>query len=100
MASYEELRSLFNNSDLINRIDVAIIISANNLLAGTPTATEQSWAAYVFSKPRVEAEKALMAVLATNNTLTTAQITSALDPALQSAVDTVVPTLVSAFAGV
>ena len=99
MASYIDLRNLFSNDELKNRVDIAVVIAANNLLSGTPTANDQKWAAHVFSGPRSEGAKALMAVIATNNGLTVAQITSASDAALQAAVDLAVPTLVIAYAG-
>lgn len=96
MATYTELRDLFSDDTLQNRVDVATMIAANNLLGGTPTAAEQSWAANVFANPRGESTKAYRAVLATNNGLTVAQITGATDAALQTAVDSVVDTLVIA----
>ena len=99
MASYIDLRNLFSNDELKNRVDIAVVIAANNLLSGTPTTNDQKWAAHVFSGPRSEGAKALMAVIATNNGLTVAQITGASDTALQTAVDLAVPTLVIAYAG-
>ena len=99
MATYVELRNIFSNDELSNRVDIAVIIAANNLLSGTPTINDQKWAAHVFSKPRVEGEKALMAVIATNNTATVEQITGALDSTLQTAVNTAVPALIVAYTG-
>lgn len=99
MASYTELRDLFSNDALKNKLDIATIIAANNLLSGTPTAAEQKWAAHVFANPRAESQKALMAVLATNNGLTVAQITGASDAAIQSGVDSVIGSLVVAYGG-
>ena len=98
MATYIEIRDLFSDSVLRNRIDVATIIAANDLLSGTPTAADQSWAAAAFGNPRGEGQKAFMAVLAVNNAATVAQITGATDAEIQTNVDGVVPSLVSAHA--
>ena len=97
MASYQEIRDLANDSAMLNKVDVAVLIAANNLLAGTPTADQQKWAANVFASPRVEANKAYRALLAEYNTATVATITGADDATIQTAVDAVVPTLVIAF---
>jgi len=99
MAAYIDLRGLFSDDELKNRADVAVIVAANNLLAGTPSLSEQKWAAHVFAGPRSEGVKALMSVLATNNALTIVQIQQAGDAALQTAVDIAVPSLVVAFTG-
>jgi len=96
MATYIEIRQLFNDSDLGNKVDVAVTIAANNLLAATPTAGELNWAADVFANPRAEGQKALMAVLAESNALTVDQIINATDAAIQTTVDAIVPSLVLA----
>lgn len=99
MATYLELRGLFSDADLSNKLDIALIVSANDLLSGAPTAAQQKWAAHVFNSPRGESQKALMAVLAKNKALTSAQIQGATDSAIQAQVDSVVDTLVIAFTG-
>ena len=99
MATLQELRVLFSDSDLTEKVEVATVIAANNLLAGTPTAAEKIWAASVFDNPSQEASKALMAVLAENASLTTAQIQGAADNAIQTNVSGVVSILVDAMAG-
>ncbi len=60
MATYTELRSLFNDSDLLERVDTAIVKAANTIAQGTPTAAENTWIVSVLSNPRAAAEKALM----------------------------------------
>lgn len=100
MATYDELRQLFDSSDLLNKIEVAIVIAANGLLSGSPTAASKAWVVKVFSSPRSEAKKALMSVLAANSAATSAQILGASDAAIQTKVDEVVPILVDALAGV
>ncbi len=99
MATYAELRQLFGDTSLLARIEVALIIAANNLISGTPSTVESEWASKCFSNPFDEAKKCLMAVLAENNALTIAQITAASDTAIQSAVNDVVPVLVAANGG-
>lgn len=100
MATYQELRSLFNDSDLLEKVEVATVIAANDLLATTPTTAQKAWAAQVFASPKTEAQKALMAVLAENSGLTVAQIQGATDTAVQTNVDGVASILVDALAGV
>lgn len=99
MATYEEIRNLFSDSDLLTKVQVATIIAANDLIGGTPTTAEKAWASEVFGNLRGESEKARMAVLAENKDLTVAQIQSATDAAVQGQVNAVVPTLVDAFSG-
>jgi len=96
MATLQELRSLFSNSDLMEKIEAATVIAANDLIGGTPSADDQRWAAVVFSSPASEARKAMMAVLASNNTASVAAIIGASDAAIQGNVDDVVATLVVA----
>ena len=99
MATYTELRGLFNDSELLGKIEVAAIIAANDLLSGTPTANDRAWAAGAFSSPKAESKKVLMSVLAENSGLAAASITSATDAAIQNNVNSVVPQLVLAKAG-
>ena len=94
MATYLELRSLFNDGDLNNKMEVAVIIAAQTLIAGTPSAQESAWAAKCFSGTKGEAAKALMGILASNKGSTVTQIQGASDSVLQTAVDGIVPTLV------
>lgn len=96
MASCTEIRALFSNDELRNRITVATVIASNAALAGTPTAAQQKFANWVFSNPDQAGSRVLMAVLAANNTFTAAQITGATDATLQSAVNSVIPNLTAA----
>ncbi len=100
MATYTKIRDLFSDDTLRNRVEVAVIVAADGLLAGTPTADEQKWATAVFDSPRREGKKAYMAVLAANSGATVAQIQSATDAAIQANVDDVVAALVVAHAAV
>ena len=100
MATYLEIRQLFNDSDLTNKITVAVVIAANDLLSGTPTAAQKSWAASVFSSPSSVGKQVLMAVLADKSGVSVANITGATDAVIQTTVDGVAQSLVDAFAGV
>lgn len=100
MATLQELRGLFRDSDLLEKVESATVIAANNLLEATPTAADKAWASGVFSNPFREAQKVLMAVLADNSAATVSQIQTATDVSIQTSVDTVVPNLVDALAGV
>jgi len=100
MATLQELRGLFNDSDLLEKVEVATVIAANDLLSGTPTTDQKAWAATVFTNPNSEAKKALMSVLAENSTATVGQIQSATDVLVQASVDAVAQVLVDALAGV
>ena len=99
MATYTEIRGLFNNSELLGKVEVATVKHASDLLAGTPTANDRAWASDVFSNPKSESKKALMAVLATNSSLNSSSIIAASDAAIQSNVDSIAPSLVLAKAG-
>lgn len=100
MATYLELRSLFNDGDLVNRVSVAAVIAVNVILNGTPTTKDKAYAALLFSNPQSEAKKILMGVLAANSNATVDQIQTADDTALQGNVDTTVLILIDALAGV
>lgn len=101
MATYEELRSLFNNSDLLlERIEAALIIAATNLTGGAMTVEDRAWVAEVYNNPKSEARKALMALLAQNKGLSKAQIQGVSDDEVQTGVDGIVPILVAIKAGI
>ncbi len=100
MATYTEIRDLFNDADLTNKVAVALIIAVNDLLEGTPDAGDRLYASKVFASPQKEARTVLMAVLAGNSSATVSQIQAATDSAIQTKVDAVVPHLVDALAGV
>ena len=97
MATLQELRKLFTDSDLLEKVEAATIISIQAKLGGTPTVDEQKYANHVFSNPKVEAKKALMSVLASNAGSTVSQIIGASDSAIQTNVDAVIDTLIVAF---
>ena len=102
MASYEEIRTLFNDSALRNRTATAVIIAANGILGETAPVdvARKAWANKAFSNPESEAKRVLMAVLAANNGATVPQIQGASDSALQTNVDNAIDLFIDADAGV
>ena len=100
MASYVEIRNLFNDSALLNRVAVAVIIAANGILGeGAAPAPRKAWAARAFSSAEQEAKRILMAVLAVNSGASVAQIQGASDAALQTNVDNAIDLFIDADAG-
>lgn len=99
MASYLELRNLFNDGDLMSRVEVAVMVKAQAMIAGA-TAAEKAWIADAILNSKRTANDVLKLVLAQNKDNSVAQIQGANDAVLQGAVDAVIPTLVDAMAGV
>lgn len=98
MATYTELRDLFSDDALRNRVTTATVIAAQGLLAGSPapTTAESVWASKVLSGPDGEGARMFMAVLAANSGQTVANIQGATDAQIQTNVDAVVPQIVAA----
>jgi len=94
MATYAELYDLRNNSELRNKIAVAVVVAAQAKLAGTPSAAEAGWARGVIRSPGSTADAAINLVLAANKTAEVSAITGATDAAIQSNVDAIVDGLV------
>ena len=94
MATYEELRALFAEDALRNKIEVAVIVAAETIRtedAGTTNhANRLVWAKQAFATPRDAAEKMLMALLAANKDASASVITSATDAAIQTKVSAAV----------
>ena len=94
MATYLEIRQLFNDSDLYNKIQVASTIAAEAIrvedAATDNHANRLLWAKSAFESPNAVAKKMIMAVLAGNADLTVAQIQGATDAAIQTKVDAAV----------
>lgn len=100
MADYTELRNLFDDNELRNRVVTATVIAAHTLAIGTPSAADSAWASAVFSRPEAIGKQALYAVLAANKDATVPNIQNATDAQIQTNVDAIVPVLVAALAGV
>ena len=99
MASYTELRGLVSDDALRNRVTVAVLYFANNLIQGTPTSADNAFALAVVGDPNLWGRRVMNLVLVENGASTIAQITGATDAQLQTAVDLVTPALRDALAG-
>jgi len=94
MAAYTDLYGLFNNSELRNKMRVAVVVAAETIRgedAGTDNhANRLVWAKNAFQNPESAADAMLKALLAANKDLEVAQITGASDAAIQTKVDAAV----------
>ena len=103
MATYEEIFSLRNNSDIKNRVAVACVITAEKIRAGTaPFTTDhvnrtahEAFAQRVLQNPMSVADSVYWAVLGANSDATVIQITGASDAAIQGNTDAVVEDLLA-----
>jgi hypothetical protein len=98
MADYLELFSLASDSDLQDRIAVAITIEAQAILSTIPTpdAAHVQWASSSMSNTQNMAKNVLKMVLAANKSLAVAQIQGASDAAIQANVNELIEALVLA----
>lgn len=91
MATYLELHSLFSDSDLQDRAEVACIAAAQTIAAEDPVtanhAARVAWARSAWSDPKGTARKLLMAILAANKDAAVTAIQGASDAQIQSNVD-------------
>ena len=91
MANYDELRQLFGNGELLNRIEVACIITAEAIRGEDVAAPEHAnrllWAKQAFINPNAIRERMLMALLAANKDAAVSVIMSVPDETIQSLVD-------------
>ena len=97
MATYAELLTIATTSSgstLLSQIKVACVIAANQIASEAPTTTNHAnrlkWALATMSDPDSSSRKALWSVLAQNAAATAAQITSATDAVVQTAVNAAV----------
>src|SRR6478736_902246 len=94
MATYDELLQANASTALVNKVRVAVVVSATNIMgeAGATVnhANRLLWAKQVFSDPAAMGSRMMWPVLAQNRALTLAQITGAIDSDVQTAVDTAV----------
>lgn len=94
MATYDELLQANANTGLINKVRVAVVVSATSIMTEADTVTNHAnrllWAKTVFADPADAGSRMMWPVLAQNRALTLAQITSASDASVQTAVDAAV----------
>ncbi len=98
MATLIELRNLLNSSDLRNKVEAAVIISADKVMRGddnvapfSQTAGDHdirvTWAKEAFTNPGSEARKFLMSVIASNEAAALSAIIAASDTDIKDNVD-------------
>lgn len=94
MATYAELLQASENSTLMGKIRVAVIIAAEAVrVENTGTANHANrlkWAKRAYENPDAEAQRMMRAVLAQNASATLGQITGASDATVQTAVNAAV----------
>jgi len=92
MATYAQLHELMHDSNLIDKVEIAVIVAAQGIVNGGETNQVQrnKWAAQAFKAPRYTAKNILPAVLAKNKDLSVTAIQGAGDSAIQANVDEVI----------
>ena len=94
MAAYIDLYNVRSNTELRNTIAIAVVVAAQEKLAGTPSAVEAKWAVGVVRNPNGTAAAVINLVLAANKGLTIETILAAGDPAIQANVDACIDGLI------
>ena len=94
MATYAELFGLRQDSDLQDKIAVAVVVAAQSKLAGSPTAAEAAWAKSAIQNPGPLSKSIINVVLAANKDASVGTIQGASDAAIQANVDTVIDGLI------
>lgn len=98
MATYDELRNIISTASgdpLKNRIFVAVMIKAQALVDGTPTANQLAWATEALADPLSKLEQVLHYMIANNSGAAVSAITDAADTTIQTNADSAVDALVS-----
>ena len=96
MATYLELHALRSDSDLQDKVVVAVAKKAQLLLDGaTPTTAQVTWAKGALQNPRGTMDYLLNYVLAANSEATSAQISGATDADIQTAVNGAVDAIIA-----
>ena len=94
MATYQELFGILNNSELRNKITVAVGVAADTIWAedaGTENhANRLLWAKAAYENPQRAAEQIMWSVIIANRGQSVANILAAPDAAIQTNVDAVV----------
>ena len=96
MATYEELYALRSNSDLRNKIAVAVAVKAQTVIDdASPSAAGISWALEAIRNPVNHANTLMNYVLAANKAASTGGIVGASDAAIQNNVDAAVDKIIA-----
>lgn len=93
MATYLELHALRSDSNLVDRVTVAVTIAAHDLINASPTASQKAWASGALANPRRVAEDLMGYLLAANAPATVENIQVATDAAIQTNVNAAVAVL-------
>ena len=95
MATYTDIRNLFSDSDVKNKVEVACVVKAYALInKTTPTADEITMAVSILESPTKTGAKIFLAVLAASKASNVSAIQSASDAQIQTTVDGVIDKLV------
>jgi hypothetical protein len=96
MANYAELYAKIGDTNLKNRLAIAVAVKAQSLFdLATPTAAQVSWAESAIANPHSKAEPFFLYLLAKNKALTIEQIDAVTDTAMQTAIDALVDKIVA-----
>lgn len=96
MATYTEIFNLKSDSQLRNKIAVAVAKKAQVLIdLASPTANQIAWANVAINNPLTMADKIMNYVLAANSAATAAQIAAASDADIQTNVSAAVDKLIA-----
>ncbi len=91
MATYDELLTANGNQALLNKVRVAVVVAATEIMTEAPATNNHPnrliWAKTVFANPALAATQMMWPVLAQNKAFTLAQITGADDATVQTAVN-------------
>lgn len=94
MATYDELLQANADTALVNKVRVAVVVAATNIMLESDTTTNHAnrlaWAKTVFADPALAGTRMMWPVLAQNRALTLAQLEGAADADVQMAVDAAV----------
>lgn len=98
MATLTELNDLLGgatNTDALKaKISGALLVAAQSIVAnGSATAAQKAWARDCLEQPTRFRETAFNAVIASNNSVTVAQLQAATDVQVQTAVNNALPVL-------
>lgn len=101
MATYEQLRGLFENPVLLTKVDAAISIAVHTINAENPATADHGarivWANQAIKDIRAESVKALKIALAGaqvgNGSVTTDALLASTDSAIQTAVNAAIKVL-------
>lgn len=91
MANYIEQKNLFNDSELKNRCEAAVINAAVALLKSSPTAETKALVKKVFNQKAHYADLALHMLVITHSEKTVEQIQVLTDEDIQTVVDVAAP---------